>query len=490
MVSRSFTTSSSKSAAPIGSRPEVGSSRKTMSGSRARARASAARLIMPPDSSDGNLRPASGGSPTNSTLSIASSSISGLGRSRYSRIGTCTFSSTVSAENSAPCWNRTPRRMSMRSRSASSALSTSTPNSLIVPDCFLLSPSMVRSSTDLPEPEAPTKPRISPRRMLNDRPSSITLSPNATVTSRAESTMSCASSCCTFSAASCVMSEVDCSVEDCEQAIEYDDDEDGLHHRGGYVPTERFGAAADLHAFDRGNDTDDHGHERRLDQAGKNAAQVDGGAQPVDECGGRNIRIEPRGHHASAKCGKICDDGEARQADDQRNQARKDQHADRVQADYLQRIDLLAHLHRADLSGNGTAGPAGNHDRGQKHAQFPQDQDADEIDDEYVGTEIPKLIGPLLRDDGPDDARHQHHDGYGPNAHAVDLVEDRGGIYGMPPPQFHLRAADGGPQYVHGSEEIVAHLVHLPPDRLEPTQHDVGLRWARRVLFSACRVAH
>src|SRR5690606_16294528 len=260
--------------------------------------------------------------------------------------------------------------------------------------------------------------------------------------------------------------------------------------RGGYVPAERFGAAANLHAFDRGDDTDDHGHERRLDQAGKNAAQVDGGAQPVDECGGGNIRIEPRGHHASAKCGKICEDGEARQADDQRNQARKDQHADRVQADYLQRIDLLAHLHRADLSGNGTAGPAGNHDRGQKHAQFPQEQDADEIDDEYVGTEIPKLIGPLLRDDGPDDARHQHHDGYGPNAHAVDLVEDRGGIYGMPPPQFHLRAADGGPQYVHGSEEIVAHLVHLPPDRLEPTQHDVGLRWARRVLFSACRVAH
>ena len=55
MVSRSLPTSSSNSAALIGSSPEVGSSRKTISGSSARARASAARLTMPPDSSDGNF---------------------------------------------------------------------------------------------------------------------------------------------------------------------------------------------------------------------------------------------------------------------------------------------------------------------------------------------------------------------------------------------------------------------------------------------------
>src|SRR5215475_6072096 len=46
-------TSSSKSPAPIGSSPEVGSSRNTSSGSSASARASATRLIMPPESSDG-----------------------------------------------------------------------------------------------------------------------------------------------------------------------------------------------------------------------------------------------------------------------------------------------------------------------------------------------------------------------------------------------------------------------------------------------------
>src|SRR5699024_1411346 len=43
----------SNSLAPMGSSPAVGSSRKRMSGSRANARARAARLIIPPDSSEG-----------------------------------------------------------------------------------------------------------------------------------------------------------------------------------------------------------------------------------------------------------------------------------------------------------------------------------------------------------------------------------------------------------------------------------------------------
>ena len=53
----------SKSPAAIGSSPEVGSSRNTIAGSSASARASATRLVMPPDSSDGNLSPSSGSKP-------------------------------------------------------------------------------------------------------------------------------------------------------------------------------------------------------------------------------------------------------------------------------------------------------------------------------------------------------------------------------------------------------------------------------------------
>jgi len=65
-------------------------------------------------------------------------------------------------------------------------LSRSTSKILIVPARFFTRPSMARNSTDLPAPDAPTKPRISPRLMSRSRWSRITLSPKATVTSRAD----------------------------------------------------------------------------------------------------------------------------------------------------------------------------------------------------------------------------------------------------------------------------------------------------------------
>jgi hypothetical protein len=152
----------SNSAAPIGSRPEVGSSRKRMSGSSASARARPARLVMPPDSSDGNFSAASCGRPTSSIFSRASSSISRGERSRYSRIGTCTFCRRFSEENSAPCWKRTPSRRSIASRSTGLASSRSMPKIRIEPACLRTRPRMVRSNTLLPVPDAPTTPRISP----------------------------------------------------------------------------------------------------------------------------------------------------------------------------------------------------------------------------------------------------------------------------------------------------------------------------------------
>ena len=188
---------------------------------------------------------------------------------------------------------------------------------------------------------------------------------------------------------------------------------------------EQFGAAADLHAFDRGDDADDQRHERRLDQAGEDGRQVDRDAQPVDEGCRRDVGIDPGDGDGAAECCEIGGDRQARQRDDQRDQARKDQHADRVEADDGQRVDLLAHLHRADLGGDGAARAAGDHDRGQQHAELAQDQDADEVDDEDLGAEIAQLEGALLRDDGADDGRHQHDDRDGADAHAVDLVEDR-----------------------------------------------------------------
>src|SRR3990170_7249953 len=186
--------------------------------------------------------------------------------------------------------------MSMRRRSLSLAFSTSTPNSLIVPDCLCTRPRMVRRRTDLPAPEAPTKPRISPRRIWSDKLSRMTLSAKETVMSCAESTISSSSALCVVVVGfvpSSAMSELDRCVEHGEKPVEDDHHEDRLHHRSSHVLPERFGAAADLHAFDRGDRADDHGHERRLDQPGKDCAEIDGNAQPVDEGGRCDVGVEP-----------------------------------------------------------------------------------------------------------------------------------------------------------------------------------------------------
>ena len=146
---------------------------------------------MPPDSSAGNLLASSRVRPTISSLASAISSISLCDRSRFSRIGNCTFSRTVSEENSAPCWNRTPQRRSSARRAASLAFSRSTPSTSIVPWRFGKRPMMVRNSTDLPAPEAPTTPRISPPLTSSDRWSSTIWSPKPTTRSRTLITGSC-----------------------------------------------------------------------------------------------------------------------------------------------------------------------------------------------------------------------------------------------------------------------------------------------------------
>ena len=125
--------SSSNSPAEIGSRPEVGSSRNSTPGSSASARARAARLIMPPESSEGNFSAASAGRPTSRSFSIASSVRSAGEMSRCSRIGASTFCRTLRLENSAPCWNSTPQPRSTRARSVGVSASRSRPSASIIP---------------------------------------------------------------------------------------------------------------------------------------------------------------------------------------------------------------------------------------------------------------------------------------------------------------------------------------------------------------------
>ena len=118
-----------------------------------------------------------GARPSRSCSDAISSSSGGLMYGKYSRIGTSTFSATVSVENKAPFWNRMPQRRRMFLASSSSRPIIFSPSTSISPSAGVCRPMIERISTDLPVPEPPTTPRISPRQTSRSRSSWMTCSP-------------------------------------------------------------------------------------------------------------------------------------------------------------------------------------------------------------------------------------------------------------------------------------------------------------------------
>src|SRR5579871_2340444 len=231
------------------------------------------------------------------------------------------FSRTLSEENSAPCWNRTPQRRSMLRRSSSPTVSRSAPITSMRPPRFGINPMMVRVSTDLPAPDAPTKPRISPRRTSRFNPFSTRRSPNPTV--RLETRMIGS-----FGVAIIQISgsNPDRGEEDGEHAIEHDDEEDRINHRGGGVLAERLGAAFHREPFDAGHHADQQRHERRLDHADDEVIERDDFAQPRQKRRRLNATVALGDQTAAPQRGDVAEEGKDRQADHERKNARQDQH--------------------------------------------------------------------------------------------------------------------------------------------------------------------
>jgi hypothetical protein len=84
-------------------------------------------------------------------------------------MGTSTFSATVSVEKSAPFWNRMPQRRRIFFASSSLRPIMFSPRTSTSPSIGVCSPMMERISTDLPVPDPPTTPRISPGRTSRSR---------------------------------------------------------------------------------------------------------------------------------------------------------------------------------------------------------------------------------------------------------------------------------------------------------------------------------
>ena len=167
----------SKSAAPIGSRPAVGSSRNRISGSSARARASPARLRMPPDSSAGIfVGGVAAGSPTSAILRPATSIEQRLRqREALAQRHLDVLRHGQRAEQRAVLEQHALARLQRPARGVARARRASWPRTSIRPRSGRSRPRIVRSSTDLPVPEPPTMPITSPRRTSRSRPSWTTL---------------------------------------------------------------------------------------------------------------------------------------------------------------------------------------------------------------------------------------------------------------------------------------------------------------------------
>src|SRR6218665_793543 len=149
-----------KSSALLGSRPAVGSSSSSSGGSMISARASATRLTMPPDKSAGMRLACPGWSPTICSLTKAASRTRSAGSVPCSRREKATLSSTLKAENSAPCWNSMPTRLAAPARPICAA---GWPSTVTWPRVGPARPKIWRSSPVLPLPEPPTSASISPR---------------------------------------------------------------------------------------------------------------------------------------------------------------------------------------------------------------------------------------------------------------------------------------------------------------------------------------
>ena len=103
--------------------------------------------------------------------------------------------------------------------------------------------------------------------------------------------------------------------------------------------------------------------------------------------------------------------GQQRQRQYQGQGARHHQHVDRIHAQGTDGIDLLTRLHRTQLRGEGAARTPGHHDRYQKHAEFTQKGNGDQINGVEGGAKITQDGGSQKGHHGPDQKSQQDDDG-------------------------------------------------------------------------------
>ena len=144
-----------------------------------------------------------------------------------------------------------------------------------------------------------------------------------------------------------------------------------------------------------------------------------------DEDGRAHSAVEPFRQSAAEQSRKRAQERQGRQSADERDDPRQKQHLDRVETHGAESVDFLAHLHRAEFGGVGTARTARDHDGDEQHADLAQHENADQIDRVVASAEPAEMENALLGDNPADQDGDQKYDRNGLKPDAVELIDKR-----------------------------------------------------------------
>src|SRR5216117_2539937 len=430
----------------IGSRPVVGSSKKTIWGSVMSARAIATRLRMPPETSAGYLAPMPS-SPTWASPASTRFATSVPGRCSFSRSGNATLSAHVIESNS------------------------STPSTSTRPPSGRRRPIRCLRRTVLHPPLRPMMTVIEP--VATSRSTSCsTCCPSNHLTSR--------STLISDSPRLRLRLALPRSREHRAHEVVPDQDEHGgQDDRVGGRLGDALCAVAHVEALVGADPRDEHAERERLPEPHHDVVEIDEGLH-LAEIGALGEPEELDADEvASEDADRVEDRGHERERHETGQDGGRDEIADRVQRHDRERVDLLGDAHDADLGRECRPRASRHHERRQHRAELPDEGERDGGPEVRLGPEADEREIHLEAEHHAREPAGQQDDQQRSVPDVVDPVDER--------PEFERRGQERPERLRQEHPEAAQRLDDRdrpPPDRIQRTQHqrERPLRhaWTRR----------
>ena len=201
------------------------------------------------------------------------------------------------------------------------------------------------------------------------------------------------------------------------------------------------------HALVTADDRDDRPEQRRLEHRAPQVGDGRVGEEGRPERAERRA-VDQRGDDAAEDAEQQRVDVEQAGDEHQRQEARDDEVLDRVDAEHLQRVELLADLARAEVGGDRGAGHAGHHDRRHERRELADRREHEEAAQAIQRAEQHEEVRRLQarravaerdrRDDQREPAQLQREQELPDELAAVGVRRADGGHDGLPREDHHV----------------------------------------------------